>query len=94
MPELNTQDTQVITAEGCDSQLHNTQAVTSAWLSNQGFTAICDKESVNTSSLKRLEAAQGTARQRKLCHKDMGKCTERLAVQKHTGKKPMERTEL
>lgn len=44
MPELNTQDTQVITAEGCDSQLHNTQAVTSAWLSNQGFTAICDKE--------------------------------------------------
>lgn len=44
MHELSTQDTQVITAEGCDFQLHNTQAATSAWLPNQEFSAICDKE--------------------------------------------------
>lgn len=44
MHELNTQDTQVITAEGCDFQLHNTQAATSAWLPDQEFAAICDKE--------------------------------------------------
>lgn len=50
MHELNTQDTEVVTAEGCDFQLHNTQAATSAWLPNQEFTAICDKECKHGSS--------------------------------------------
>lgn len=50
MHELNTWDTQLVTAEGWDFQLHNTQAVASAWLPNQEFTAIWDKECKHLSS--------------------------------------------
>lgn len=50
MHDLNTPDTQVVTAESCDFQLHNTQAVTSAWLPNQELTAIWDKERKHLSS--------------------------------------------